>query len=320
MAFWWVNQNKSSEYEIAGGYLWSPKRKKNGAKNYFYDTMAAVEVGDIIFSFYKTKIQHLGVATHAALSTRKPVEFGEAGKDWDNDGWLVKVAWHKIPTPFRPADMMETIAPLLPHKYAPLQTNGRGLQGVYLTGISDVLATALLAPMRNFAEDIISLAATQPQDPTIADQIRAEMEDRMTEVINSSTELKPTEKQALIMSRRGQGKFRERLEGIEHCCRFTGITNAHLLRASHIKPWRDSSNAERLDGNNGLLLTPDFDHLFDKGLISFEDNGTVLISTKVSHRDLEALCGYSLVGKNVGPFSARQAVFMLYHRESVFQR
>lgn len=320
MAFWWVNQNKSSGYEIAGGYLWSPKRKNNGAKNYFYDTMTAVEVGDIIFSFFDAQIQYLGVATHRALSTHKPAEFGKAGEDWGNYGWLVKVVWHKIPMPFRPADMMETIAPLLPHKYAPIQKNGRGLQGVYLTDIPDALATALLAPIQSFANSIRNLAVAQPQDATVTDVIRDEKEDRIVNAILSNNEIEATEKQSLIMSRRGQGKFRERLEAIEQRCRFTGITDGRLLRASHIKPWRDSSNEERLDGNNGLLLTPDFDHLFDNGLISFEDNGTVLISTQVSHRDLEALCGYSLAEKNVGPFSPRQVAFLLYHRENIFQK
>ncbi len=50
------------------------------------------------------------------------------------------------------------------------------------------------------------------------------------------------------------------------------------LNASHIQPWRDSSNEQRLDGENGLLLTPTVDHLFDKGFISFESTGQLIVS------------------------------------------
>ena len=65
---------------------------------------------------------------------------------------------------------------------------------------------------------------------------------------------------------------------IERACRITGVTREEHLRASHCKPWRDSSNEERLDGENGLLLTPNADHLFDRGFIGFEDNGDVRVS------------------------------------------
>ena len=65
---------------------------------------------------------------------------------------------------------------------------------------------------------------------------------------------------------------------IERACRITGVTTEEHLRASHCKPWRDASNEERLDGENGLLLTPNIDHLFDRGFIGFEDNGDVIVS------------------------------------------
>ncbi|WP_216840954.1 HNH endonuclease signature motif containing protein [Acidobacterium sp. S8] len=58
---------------------------------------------------------------------------------------------------------------------------------------------------------------------------------------------------------------------IERFCRVTKVENPLHLRASHCKPWRDLSNEERLNGENGLLLTPTIDHLSDRGFISFED-------------------------------------------------
>jgi hypothetical protein len=81
--------------------------------------------------------------------------------------------------------------------------------------------------------------------------------------IESDGHLLETEREALIVARRGQGLFKQRVMQVENRCRITGVTNPIHLRASHCKPWRDSINEERINGENGLLLTPTMDHLFD---------------------------------------------------------
>src|SRR6202021_3301435 len=86
----------------------------------------------------------------------------------------------------------------------------------------------------------------------------------------------------LVVPRRGQGLFKKRVMLLERACRVTGVDQLQHLRASHCKPWRDSSNEERLNGENGLLLTPSIDHLFDRGFISFEDRG-VLVIPQIAH-------------------------------------
>lgn len=98
-----------------------------------------------------------------------------------------------------------------------------------------------------------------------------------------------TERKELISARVGQGKFRRDLLKLRGCCYVTGIYDHRLLRASHIKPWRDSTNQERLDPHNGLLLSPLYDHLFDQGLISFTDNGKMLISESLPSDSIETL-------------------------------
>ena len=91
----------------------------------------------------------------------------------------------------------------------------------------------------------------------------------------------------------------------------------HLI-ASHCKPWRDSNNQERLDGENGLLLTPSIDHLFDRGFIGFENNGRLIISP-VAHRPSLQLMGIDTAQTvNVGNFSSGQQKFLEFHRKSVF--
>ena len=90
-------------------------------------------------------------------------------------------------------------------------------------------------------------------------------------------EIPDTEKEQLIFARRGQGLFRESVIEIDGKCKITDVSFTELLIASHIKPWRDCSNEERLDGNNGLLLSPHIDKIFDKYYISFSDEGRIII-------------------------------------------
>jgi len=95
-----------------------------------------------------------------------------------------------------------------------------------------------------------------------------------------------TEKHNLVKCRIGQGTFREKLINLWNGCSVTKFKNIEILIASHIKPWSKSSNEERLDVFNGLLLTPNLDKLFDKGYISFQDNGKILISESLKHFEL----------------------------------
>lgn len=96
--------------------------------------------------------------------------------------------------------------------------------------------------------------------------------------VMSDKKLTDTEKNIMVKTRMGQGLFRSQLVQMWGGCAVTGYRNTQLLLASHIKPWRDSNNRERLDKFNGLLLLANLDKAFDLGFISFDDNGKVLIS------------------------------------------
>jgi len=129
--------------------------------------------------------------------------------------------------------------------------------------------------------------------------------------------LSPIEKEALIVARRGQGVFREKVLAVEPRCRVTGVDDSHFLIASHMKPWNESSNLERLSENNGLMLAPHVDYLFDKGLISFTDIGDILVSQHCA-ADVLAAWGISRT-INVGPFEKMQRPFLAYHRAYCFK-
>lgn len=116
------------------------------------------------------------------------------------------------------------------------------------------------------------------------EQLKNELEE-----IKEKTEIGTTEKQQLVSARIGQGFFRQQLINLWGCCAVTGCDDISLLRASHIKPWRASSDEERLNKYNGVLLSPTLDALFDKGLISFENNGKIIISESLSNENMERL-------------------------------
>lgn len=134
---------------------------------------------------------------------------------------------------------------------------------------------------------------------------------------NEYRTLDKTEKDAIIKSRIGQGLFRDGVVKLWGSCAATGISNLALLRASHIKPWRDSSNHERLDPMNGLLLQPTLDHLFDAGLITFSANGAVMFSPKLPHSDIQKLELKGDIKLRKTPASLMN--YLKYHRNNVFK-
>jgi putative restriction endonuclease len=147
---------------------------------------------------------------------------------------------------------------------------------------------------------------------------QAEWEEHQVDQLKAAPGMSETEKKAIVLARRGQGLFRTRVSLIEKKCRVTGTTNLEYLRASHTKPWRDATNDERLDGENGFLLTPDADFLFDRGFISFEDTGKVLLSPVADMASIEKMGITRSMLENVGAFSSGQREYLEFHRESIF--
>lgn len=314
MRYWWVNQNQTYRHEVQGGYLWSPKRRADGARNPFYEYMREVAPGDIVLSFMDTRIAAIGIAKSYCWESPKPQEFGQAGQNWEDVGWKVSVDFTELANKTRPKDHIDLLRPLLPERHAPLQPNGNGLQAVYLTQLPDDLAEVLLGLIGQEARPLLGAAANVL--PVAADDLE-QWERKIEQSIADDTKVRDTERLAIIRARSGQGLFKDRVSKIEKRCRITGVENPVHLVASHCKPWRDSSNEERLNGENGLLLTPSVDHLFDRGFIGFEDNGTVIVSP-VAHRPSLKRMGIeteSIV--RVGEFTSGQKQFLEFHRTSV---
>ncbi|HEX7999582.1 MAG TPA: HNH endonuclease [Pyrinomonadaceae bacterium] len=295
MAYWWVAQNRTYKHEISNGYLWSPLPNDFG-NPFHWANMGEVRVGDVILSYVKQQIYAIGVATSTAYESIRPFRRGP-GIGWKEEGWRVDVNFQQPPNRVLVPELASDLLAILPHKYSPLTRVGMGSQG-YLFRLPTQAALLLLD------------AAAIEEVPEIQNPI-------VQGILESENSV--TLKEALVLSRVGQGKFRQDLIRIwaGRCC-VTGLAVEDLLRASHIKPWRDSNNRERLDPYNGLLLSPNYDAVFDKGYINFTDNGRIQVSSQISGEQLRML-DISL-SVRIDGLKEKHRSYLAYHREEIFRR
>ncbi|WP_312431383.1 HNH endonuclease [Achromobacter sp.] len=292
MNFWWVNHSKSYRAELAGGYIWCPQVHPGDVQRTPWLNVAKVLPGDMIISYAKQHVRAVGIATTAAFDS--PPKPGYAENGWKDLGWEVTVKWEMLPLPFSLKPFVETISPFLASKNAPLKPNGDA-QLAYLTSISRQFGDWLI---RN-----VGVNEALVLDMSVEAEVNAE-------------DVPPTQKVRLYQARLGQGIYRREVLLLEPRCRLTGVSNPNFLIASHIKPWRDSSNSERLDRHNGLMLAPHVDRLFDQGWISFEDSGALLIVPEVE----PVIAAWGLTARsNVGVFSRQTAGYLKFHRDQVFR-
>lgn len=180
------------------------------------------------------------------------------------------------------------------------------------------------SPVRLSASDWKFLTAEQKRiskraksEKRISVEQRITTEDKEEKRISRAYVNKPTQRKALINARSGQGRYRSELIKKEKRCRITGISDKAFLVASHIKPWAISNDKEKLDTNNGLLLTPNLDRAFDRGLISFSSNGKILLSKRLSGAVSKVLGVNS--STHIGALNLAQQKYLKFHREKVFK-
>lgn len=288
MACWWVFQNYTYEEESKGSFLWAPKIDKGGNTPHHWKAMSLLKEGDIVFSCVNQKIVAISSVVIEAYDYSKPFD-----KSWEEDGLKADLVFTELENPIELSLIVDTLMPMMNSKYAPLNRKGTGNQG-YLYHISDAVGEYLISLSENNNDFII--------------------EEKELEDIQSSNIIEKTTKKALVASRIGQGKFRQDLLTYwGNKCAVTGLHVPKLLKASHIKPWKYSNNQERLDLNNGLLLSPNYDEAFDKGFISFKDNGSIVFSLKLSEDDINALgfTKFDIINKTL---TVTQKEYLDYHR------
>lgn len=145
----------------------------------------------------------------------------------------------------------------------------------------------------------------------------AELIQEIDEFIINHKDLPETERNAIVRSRIGQGVFRTNLIKYWGKCAITGCESTEVLKSSHIKPWRSSNNKERLDKFNGLLLVPNLDSAFDNGLISFDNEGKIIISNLLYDSDRNKLGIHTELC--LRKIETHHISYLDYHRKNVFK-
>jgi hypothetical protein len=135
----------------------------------------------------------------------------------------------------------------------------------------------------------------------------------------SDSLMQSTERISKIKTRIGQNFFRKSLLKDLKICPFTSISNKNLLIASHIKPWSDSDNIERLDVKNGFMFTPTYDLLFDNGYISFKNNKSLIISEILDKKTIRSL---NLIANSEITFlqTDGRELYLEYHRDCILKK
>lgn len=308
---WWVNHRQAPRQETEGGYLWTAAKGKAGATNPSLENLLSVQPGDIVFSYGDAVVGAVGMVLGRAREAPEPVVI-----DPDNTkrkiptGWHLPVRFVELQQPLRTMEHAEEIATVLPKKQSPLRKSGVGVRGLYLAPLPDAMVMMLRRLLAGQVED-----AEEKLRTSIGSEL---LDDRAEDILRMRTDLGAVDKENLLRARRGQGAYRRNVEEIEGGCRLTQLLDRRHLIASHIKPWRESDDREKLDGYNGLLFSPHVAHLFDRGYIAFTDNGEVMVSRHLNPRVLKVW--HLAPAPRIEPFRPEQCVYLDYHRREVFEK
>ena len=160
------------------------------------------------------------------------------------------------------------------------------------------------------SDELINAAVVQKDDGNPAADLLSDFDE--------GAQAPETERQAILNSRIGQGIFRSKLVEYWGRCAVSGASCIALLRASHVKPWKSSTNAERLNPFNGLLLAPNIDAAFDNGLVTFDRQGRIVLSRRISGSAAYQLHINNKMRIDSKLLVAEHQSFLDHHREHVY--
>ena len=266
--YYWVNQGQTYQEEKSGGYLWAPLKNIKGKSVFHWETMANLQINDVVFN-YCGVLRGYCIVKSLPYLTPRPAEFNW-GVNWENEGRMCDVEYYDFEQNLTLNDIPQDILRLFPSVYSPLISTGLRANQGYLYAIDDECGSRIL--------ELANVHSVNYFDITEGNH------DGLI-ILNDLPNI--TSRRGLVTSRVGQGLYRRRLlQRWEGKCAVSNCSITEILIASHIKPWCDSDDFERLDVNNGILLSPKYDALFDRHLISFQDTGEIIISAKLTQQVL----------------------------------
>ncbi|QHE63102.1 HNH endonuclease [Rossellomorea vietnamensis] len=307
MNYFLVFQNKSYKEEYKGGYMWAPQQNHLGQTFHHWTDMRNIKKGDIIFSSYGGQMLSVLIAKEDCVEHERPVDL-DGLELWQKEGFLIDAKYVNLNVPITYKVYMDTILELQGQKYAPFNKAGRGNTG-YVFRVTNELANflfGLIEKTNGYAKE--KFITNNNLDKQVVQKIQRGLDQPIV--------LDKTEKELIIKARIGQSIFKKSLLDLEPKCKLCGVSDTRFLIASHIKPWSQSNNQERLDANNGLLLCPNHDSLFDKGYISFDKKGKIIISPLV---DESTKIFMNINESIIINLSDSQREYILWHRENKYK-
>jgi putative restriction endonuclease len=269
MAYYWVNVGTSFNEVKLDKFLWAPSYtvKKNGKRGTKsdWDIVKQVQTGDVIFCCKDKHIVYVAVATKDAFASPRPES--RISLTWNEDGNQIDVALTVLKSPLELSIFKPEFNDRFNHLCSQLvfDKNLSRCQ-IYMASIPELAAAFLLNLIGEDSLDIQQTIASHRSGNRIPKR-----------------KSKGADKEVIAKSRVGQGLFRRDVLNLwDSTCPITNVNHAKLLIASHILPWQLSTSEEKVDGYNGLPLSPNADKLFDNGLISFSDNGDMLLSNEIT--------------------------------------
>lgn len=288
MAFWIVYQGNTWKRARAGGYLWAPKLGKKLQTQAYWSNMERVRPGDLIFAGVDNALRAIAEASTTAYTAERPDPRDD--QYWYGDGWRLDVEYTDLPESMPYKDWVPAVLAEMPAKHSPFRSDGGPNQG-YLFELPNSVGEYIAEHAKQRGIDLALAASAAAPVPPGGE----------------------TQRQILANARVGQGKFRlDLLAKWNGKCAVSSVQHPKLLRASHIKPWSSSNNAERLDPHNGILLSAAYDAAFDAFLISFDDAGCLMLAADFPSSAADA-AGIQLNAKIDG-LSANTLLYLAEHR------
>ncbi|MED2041296.1 MULTISPECIES: HNH endonuclease [Bacillus cereus group] len=300
-----VMQGHTYQEEKELEIIWSPKKDRGGNVPHSWKRMMDVKEGDRIFHYVKGNIVAISIAEEDCKESNKP-SIMKSHDQWNDEGYLVSLKYHELEKPINIREKFEEISQLLPIKYSPFQSDAKGNQG-YLYPCNEELALKLI----ELISDLNIYEKKNEQLELSVDEVRRTDNNTLIPVISE------TESEVKATIRIGQQKFRKALMELWNGkCALCGINLPELLRASHSKPWKDSTSMERLNSYNGVLLCCNHDALYDKGFITFDGQGRLHISPLIVETDYLT---FGLTPKAKIEIHSENKLYFKWHKKNIFK-
>lgn len=297
MSFFWVNLGTSYKEVAANKFLWAPAYAigENGKKktNAGWDSVQEVKAGDVIFCHLSGNIIYAAIALKDAYSAKRPAT--RAYNQWNEDGFQVDVDLTLLTPAVSVSGFKSTLIAIHNQNCSPaLFTKAGRTAQQYMVRLPLGAGALILSHLGDMETNVCEKSSARKKGG------------RLT---------KGGTRETVSQARIGQGQFRDDVLSMwRNSCPITSLSKPELLVASHIVPWSISSETEKIDPNNGFPFSPSVDKLFDKGYISFDDNGCLLVKTAVINNQDLKLLGL-LPGAKISGINDKHKAYLAKHRE-----